>query len=403
MTKAKKRTELLEHDLKKLEKLALEDDDPDSDDDDDDELDDRAAIKSEIAELKKENQIRQDKLDDYEKNKKWNVDNMCTVTQERTIINPSGGTSNFTDTGFAQNTIEVTPDTTNTSPTTPAAPTPTTESSDTAVEENKNKETTSNSNKDKKTNTTVVATKKTSTKKTTAAPSSGPAKAAPTGNTMYTYHEYTIKYADLVEVFMQITSLEESKEFILKHGEILLQENASNYLLLASLEDEMNGYREKMKLTARQSQLISNITDLAKQLNTHPGNVILSFFGRLSSHREYLEGFQKGVDNFTEKIIKRAVTKKIEMDKQREEEGSRGRSGDDSEAVDLEEIPKEQRLGPGGLDPLEVIPTLPMVIQKAFESRNVENLKKALLTLEPSDAEYHLKRCVDSGLWVAQA
>ena len=49
----------------------------------------------------------------------------------------------------------------------------------------------------------------------------------------------------------------------------MLQENASNYLLLASLEDEMNGLRGKMRLTARQSQLISNIAELAKTTRTH--------------------------------------------------------------------------------------------------------------------------------------
>ena len=58
----------------------------------------------------------------------------------------------------------------------------------------------------------------------------------------------------------------------------LLQENASSYLLLASLEDEMNGFHEKMKLVARQSQIVSNIAELAKSLQRHPGNVIVPFF-----------------------------------------------------------------------------------------------------------------------------
>jgi len=205
------------------------------------------------------------------------------------------------------------------------------------------------------------------------------------------YYEFTQKYADTVEEFMKITDLEQSKEFLLKNGDILLQENASNYLLLASLEDEMNGYREKMKQTARQSQLISSIADLARSLSTHPGNVILPFFGRLQQ-KEYLEGFLAGVKDFQDKIIKRAVTKKIEMDREREAEEA-------GEASDLKDIPKEQRLGPGGLDPLEVIETLPECMQKAFESRDVEELKKALMSLDPKDAEYHMKRCVDSGLW----
>ena len=34
--------------------------------------------------------------------------------------------------------------------------------------------------------------------------------------------------------------------------------------------------------------------------------------------------------------------------------------------------------------------------------RDVEMLKKALLAMSQEDAEYHMKRCVDSGLWQTQ-
>ena len=84
---------------------------------------------------------------------------------------------------------------------------------------------------------------------------------------MMSYHEFTEKYADVVEEFMCLESLDKSKDFLLQKGDILLQENASNYLLLASLEDEMNGFHEKMKLVARQSQIISNIADWQKAYN----------------------------------------------------------------------------------------------------------------------------------------
>ena len=208
---------------------------------------------------------------------------------------------------------------------------------------------------------------------------------------METYHEFTERYAETVEQFMACRTLEESKEFLLSFGDILLCENASNYLLLASLEDEMNGEREKMKLTARQSQIISNIAELAKTVHQHPGNVIQPFFARLQE-RKHLEDFISGVSAFVDKIIKRAVVKKAEIDEQRRAEEA---------ATDLHDVPREERLGPGGLDPLEVIETLPPAIVEAFESRDVEQLKAALLTMSPEDAEYHMKRCVDSGLWVA--
>ena len=64
-------------------------------------------------------------------------------------------------------------------------------------------------------------------------------------------------------------------------------------------------------------------------------------------------------------------------------------------------MPKEERLGPGGLDPIEVFESLPKVLQEAFESREMDALREALISMTPADAKYHMKRCEDSGLWNA--
>ena len=48
----------------------------------------------------------------------------------------------------------------------------------------------------------------------------------------------------------------------------------------------------------------------------------------------------------------------------------------------------QKRLGPGGLDPVEV---------------NIPKLQQVLSAMSKEDATYHMKRCVDSGLWVADA
>ena len=56
-------------------------------------------------------------------------------------------------------------------------------------------------------------------------------------------------------------------------------------------------------------------------------------------------------------------------------------------------------MGPGGLDPAEVFETLPTVLQEAFGERDVDALKRALETLSTDDAQHHMQRCIDSGLW----
>lgn len=387
MEKANSRIKSLQHDLANIKKTQDQLKDEDDSDDEDDESGE--AIKSEIKALEKENGVRQAKLDEYEKNKTWNVDNMCVVAEERTMINPDAGKS-FTDTGFAKSTVDGI-----------AAEVGENKSEDVKNPEATNaEEKSAAAGKTPTTNSTPITGKSavklaaTSTAVVSKPKEVGPSPAGPARDesdiSIMSYYEFTQKYAETVEEFMAITDLEQSKDFLLKQGDFLLQENASNYLLLASLEDEMNGYRSKMKQTARQSQIISSIADLARSLNTHPGNVILPFFGRLEQ-KQYLDGFLDGVKDFQEKIIKRAVTKKIEMDREREAE--------DTQGSELKDIPKEQRLGPGGLDPLEVVETLPLVLQEAFETRDVEELKKALLSMDPKDAEYHMKRCVDSGLW----
>mmetsp|Transcript_20320 Transcript_20320/g.49828 ORF Transcript_20320/g.49828 Transcript_20320/m.49828 type:complete len:435 (+) Transcript_20320:88-1392(+) len=375
--KASQRIKMLERDMKKINKQKEEDSDSDDDD-----LDDTEAIKIEIEELQTQNRQRQAKLDDYEKNKKWNVDNMFEVKEERTVINESAGKTNYTPSGYAQSTV-------------------TGESVKKQFEETDKKE-------------TADAKPAAKTEAAPVKPAAGPAKPAASAagpskppqprktdasevdsdpNFVYTYHEFTEKYADLCEEFMAIKAFEESKEFLLKHGDILLQEHASNYLLLASLEDEMNGFRDKMKQTCKQSQIVTNIAELAKGWNTHPGNAIAPFFSRMEQ-RDFLQGFIEGLEIFQQKIISRAVTKRMEMDQQR-------KTGVSEQGVDLNEIPLEERLGPGGLDPLEVVASLPVELQEAFESRDVEQLKKALLNMSQKDAEYHMKRCVDSGLWQA--
>lgn len=365
------------------------------DDDSDDELEDKDGLEAELNALKKSNQARKDKLDEYEKNKKWNVDNMCRVVEERTIVNPSAGKSEFSDKGYAlpseesdeskkegEANIKVKSDSTDNA---------TSEKSDGDKKTKGEKSKPKSEIKSKSTPTTVVSTTKSSTKQSSSIPVI-PSKpnVGPDRETisMLSYHEFTVKYADLVEEFMAISSLDKSREFLIQHGTILLQENASNYLLLASLEDEMNGYRDKMRLTARQSQIISNITELAKTMKAHPGNVINPFFKRMEE-KEHFDGFMSGLEVFVSNIIKRAVVKRKEMDEERARE----------EGVDLNDIPREERLGPGGLDPVEVFESLPVSMQEAFESRDTEKLQQAIAAMKPDEAELHLKRCVDAGLW----
>jgi len=40
------------------------------------------------------------------------------------------------------------------------------------------------------------------------------------------------------------------------------------------------------------------------------------------------------------------------------------------------------------------------VLQECFEKKDVAMLQEAVTKIPKEDAEYHIKRCIDSGLWV---
>ena len=373
----KKTNNLIEKIIKIIENI--------SNDDSDDELEDLDGLKAELSQLQEANKFRQDKLDSFEKNKKLNVDNMCHVVEDRTVVNPKSVENKFSESGFAipdTDTQDSLKETLNEAP---------------KQMQKKDISTISTGSESKsKNDEKVISEIVPKVKSPLAAPKVKPKKrTGPERESvaMLTYHEFTEKYADTCEEFMALLSLEQSKQYLLQHGDVLLQENASNYLLLASLEDEMNGYREKMKLTAKQSQMVSNIAELAKTLKSHPGNVIVPFFTRLEQ-KVHFDGFMVGVNDFVANIIKRSVVKKKEMDEERDREAKE--SGD---PVELDSISLEERLGPGGLDPIEVFESLPTSLQQAFESRDTDRLKNVLKEMSLDEAEDCMKRCVDSGLW----
>lgn len=68
----------------------------------------------------------------------------------------------------------------------------------------------------------------------------------------------------------------------------------------------------------------------------------------------------------------------------------------------MEEEERQKRLGPGGLDPIEVMESLPEELKKCFESQDIKLLQDTIAKMDKETAMYHMKRCVDSGLWVPE-
>ncbi|XP_011186280.2 hsp90 co-chaperone Cdc37 [Zeugodacus cucurbitae] len=178
---------------------------------------------------------------------------------------------------------------------------------------------------------------------------------------------------------------DDSKRFLQEHLDLVCEETA-NYLVIWSINLEMEEKHELMAHVAHQCICMQYILELAKQLDVDPRACVSSFFSKIQNCvPEYREQFESEIEGFKARIKKRAQEKIKEA------------------LAEAEEEEKAARLGPGGLDPAEVFETLPESLQKCFESRDIELLQKTIAEMPVEEAKYHMKRCVDSGLWVPNA
>lgn len=195
---------------------------------------------------------------------------------------------------------------------------------------------------------------------------------------------------------------EKSHTMLNDHGGILLDNHANTYFMLATLDEEMKGNKALVKKLGKQGQIISQIHQLAEPMRRHPRDLVHRFFDRFE-HAGGQEAFQQGVDHFLGHIERRAVEKKKEQAEEEAQAAAAAEAQEKGEAVPLIEamydMKLEDRMGPGGLDPVEVFESLPEKMQECFKSGDVEELKKYAAESDPKEFEGHFKRCIDAGLW----
>jgi len=191
---------------------------------------------------------------------------------------------------------------------------------------------------------------------------------------------------------------ETSRSLLMEHGGILMDDYANSYYMLACLDEEMKGNRKKCQKLCTQGQIISQIHQLAEPMKRPPRDLIPRFFEKFE-HAQSRAAFQEGVDHFLKNIIERAKVKKQEE----AAEAAQAQAEQDAQPVSLVEamyqMSKEERMGPGGLDPVEVFESLPEAMQNCFKSGDVDLLKKAASEMPRADFDRHFERCVGAGLW----
>lgn len=203
------------------------------------------------------------------------------------------------------------------------------------------------------------------------------------------YCEFVEENEELLEKYIAMgeNTIEEVQDFLKTHGgTLLVGEHAESYLLLDCLEKEMNEEHAAMKRSARQMQLLTQLREFSRAAGRPARDAVHPVFQRLLDHEGTQESFAETVANFIKRIEVRAVDKRKEMD---------------AEALAAEGKGLNP-LGPGGLDPLEVLATLPMEMQEAFRTQDIQRLTAALESLPAEEAKLYLRRCEESGLWCPQ-
>ncbi|KAL8164493.1 UNVERIFIED_CONTAM: hsp90 co-chaperone Cdc37 [Gekko kuhli] len=193
------------------------------------------------------------------------------------------------------------------------------------------------------------------------------------------------KYEKQIKHFGMLRRWDDSQKYLSDNPHLVCEETA-NYLVIWCIDLEVEEKHALMEQVAHQTIVMQFILELAKSLKVDPRACFRQFFTKIkTADQQYMEGFTEELEAFKERVRGRAKARVERAIKEYEEEE------------------QQKRLGPGGLDPVEVYESLPPELQKCFDVKDVQMLQDAISKMDPAEAKRHMQRCIDSGLWVPNA
>ncbi|CAH3018097.1 unnamed protein product [Porites evermanni] len=196
------------------------------------------------------------------------------------------------------------------------------------------------------------------------------------------------KYKKEIEHFGMLQDYNDSEDYLRKNPHLACEDTA-NYLALWCISLEVQEKHSLMERVAHQTIIMQYILELAKSLDAAPQATVHSFFTKMkkakTDFKEYMEAFDDELKSFLVRVKERAEARIERAMKEAEEED------------------RQKRLGPGGLDPVEVFESLPPELQKCFEEKDIPMLQQVLGKMPEEEARGYLKKCIDSGLWIPNA
>jgi len=212
---------------------------------------------------------------------------------------------------------------------------------------------------------------------------------------MENLEDFMKKHRSKLETYAIIPDDKVADKFLQDHKEIV-NHSGEGFLITLAVDKSCEGEPASLNvpLIAKRCLTVHNILASAKEANIKIDKAVEMFYKRRNHKRiseMYTEEFEKQHSELLSLIKKRTK----ERLKEEEEEANKP----------LELTPEEAEeckapVGPGGLDPTEVLNSLPKEMQNAFMKGDTQILHEALAKLPEADARKYMDDCVKAGLWV---
>ncbi|KAM9315061.1 hsp90 co-chaperone Cdc37-like isoform 1-T1 [Pholidichthys leucotaenia] len=208
-------------------------------------------------------------------------------------------------------------------------------------------------------------------------------KEEPKEEKVETHETFGEKYGKEIKHFGMLRRWDDSQKYLSDNPHLVCEATA-NCLVVICIDFEIDEKHALMEQVAHQAIVMQFILDLSRAMKVDPRGCFRLFFSKIkTADKPYLDAFNHELELLKERVRSCARVRMENAMKEVEEEEKR-----------------QKRLGPGGLDPVEVYESLPKEMQRSFDEKNIQLLQEAINRMDPEEGKYHLKRCIDSGLWV---
>ncbi|XP_041741389.1 hsp90 co-chaperone Cdc37-like 1 isoform X2 [Coregonus clupeaformis] len=186
------------------------------------------------------------------------------------------------------------------------------------------------------------------------------------------------KYEKELRHFGMLRRWDDSQRFLSDLHHLICEETA-NYLILWCFRLQAEEKEALMEQVAHQAVAMQFILEMASTSQQDPRGCFRQFFNKAKAGQEgYLNVFHTELEAFKQRVKEYTVKFK---------------------GATLSDTQHQSSTARCRLDPKEVLESLPPELKAGFQLQDMQILQNVLSTMNPQVAEYHVKRCLEAGLW----